>query len=161
MGCQFLLQGIFLTQGSNLGLPHCKQILYYLSHEGSRSFCPLTSIKLCSLGTSHPICSLLLFYSFLVSSLASPTKCLTSRDFQVSTLNYNFISPPCSPGIHIHCQVKVAQSCLTLCNPMDYTVPGILQARILEWVAFPFSRGSFQPRDRTQVSRIADGFFTS
>ena len=42
---------------------------------------------------------------------------------------------------------KVAQSCLTLCNPMDYTVHGILQARILEWVAFPFSRGSSQPRD--------------
>ena len=39
-------------------------------------------------------------------------------------------------------KVKVAQSCLTLCDPMDYTVHGILQARILEWVAFPFSRGS-------------------
>jgi len=38
--------------------------------------------------------------------------------------------------------VKVAQLCLTLCDPMDYTVHGILQARILEWVAFPFSRGS-------------------
>ena len=38
--------------------------------------------------------------------------------------------------------VKVAQSCLTLCEPMDYTVQGIHQARILEWVAFPFSRGS-------------------
>ena len=37
-------------------------------------------------------------------------------------------------------EVKVAQSCLTLCDPMDYTVHGILQARILEWVAFPFSR---------------------
>ena len=37
---------------------------------------------------------------------------------------------------------------------MDYTVHGILQARILEWVAFPFSRGSSQPRDRTQVSHI-------
>ena len=44
---------------------------------------------------------------------------------------------------------------------MDYTVHGILQARILEWVAFPFSRGSFQPRDWTQVSRIAGRFFTS
>ena len=39
-------------------------------------------------------------------------------------------------------KVKVTQSCLTLCNPMDYTVCGILQARILEWVAFLFSRGS-------------------
>ena len=44
---------------------------------------------------------------------------------------------------------------------MDYTVHGILQARILEWVAFPFSRGSSQPRDQTQVSRIAGRFFTS
>ena len=39
-------------------------------------------------------------------------------------------------------KVKVAQSCLTLCDPMDYTVHGILQARILEYVGFPFSRGS-------------------
>ena len=46
-------------------------------------------------------------------------------------------------------KVKVAQSCLTLCDPVDYT--GILQARMLEWVAFPFSRESSQPRDRTQV----------
>ena len=43
-------------------------------------------------------------------------------------------------------KVKVAQSCLTLCNPMDYTVHGILQARILEWVAFPFSRVSSHHR---------------
>ena len=57
-------------------------------------------------------------------------------------------------------KVKVAQLCLTLCDPMDYTVHGILQARILEWVAFPF-RGSSQPRDRTQVSSIAGGFLTS
>ena len=58
-------------------------------------------------------------------------------------------------------QVKFAQLCLTLYNPMDYTVHGILQARILEWVAFPFARGSPQPRDRTQVSHIAGRFFTS
>ena len=44
-------------------------------------------------------------------------------------------------------KVKVAQSCLTLCDPMDYAVYDILQARILEWVNFPFFRGSFQPRD--------------
>ena len=58
-------------------------------------------------------------------------------------------------------KVKVTQSCLTPCDPMDYTAHGILQARILEWVAVPFSRGSSQPRDRTQVSHIAGGFFTS
>ena len=54
-------------------------------------------------------------------------------------------------------KVKVAQSCLILCDP---TVHGILQARKLEWVAFPFSRESSQPRDRTQVSCIAGRFFT-
>ena len=43
-------------------------------------------------------------------------------------------------------KVKVAQSCPALCDPMDCTVHGILQARILEWVAFPLSRGSTQPR---------------
>ena len=58
-------------------------------------------------------------------------------------------------------KVKVTQSCPTLCDPVDYTVHGILQARILEWVAFPFSRGSAQPRDQTQVSRIAGRVFTS
>ena len=51
--------------------------------------------------------------------------------------------------------MKVTQLCLTVCDSMDYTVYGILQVRILEWVAFPFSRGSSQPRDQTQVSRIA------
>ena len=44
---------------------------------------------------------------------------------------------------------------------MDYTVHGILQARILEWVALPFFSGSSQPRDQTQVSRIAGGLFNS
>ena len=56
-------------------------------------------------------------------------------------------------------KMKVFQLCLTLCDPMDHTVHGIFQARILEWVAFPFSRGSPQPRDQTQVSCIAGRFF--
>ena len=58
-------------------------------------------------------------------------------------------------------EVKVAQLCLTLCDRMNYTVHGILQARILEWVAVPFSGGSSHPRNQTQVSCIAGGFFTS
>ena len=45
-------------------------------------------------------------------------------------------------------KVKVAQLRLTLCDPMDCIVHGILQARILKWVAFPFSRGSSQPKDQ-------------
>ena len=58
-------------------------------------------------------------------------------------------------------EVKVAQLCLTLCDPMDYIVHEILQARILEWVVFLFSRGCSQPRDQMQVSCTAGRFFTS
>ena len=58
-------------------------------------------------------------------------------------------------------KVKVAQSCLSLCEFIVHTVHGILQARILAWAPFPFSRRSSQPRDQTQVSLLAGGFFTS
>ena len=54
----------------------------------------------------------------------------------------------------------ISKSCLTLEHHGLYTVHGILQVRILEWVAFPFSWGSSQPRDQTQVSHIAGRFFT-
>ena len=56
--------------------------------------------------------------------------------------------------------MKVVQSCPTLCNPMEYRVHGVLQARILEWLDFPFSRESSQPKDRAQVSWTAGRFFT-
>ena len=60
---------------------------------------------------------------------------------------------------------EVAQSCPTLCDPMDWGLPGfsvhgIFQARVLEWVAISFSRGSSWPRDRTQVSGIVGRCFT-
>ena len=60
---------------------------------------------------------------------------------------------------------EVAQSCLTLCDPMDCSLPdssihGIFKATVLEWVAISFSRGSSWPRDRTQVSRIVGRCFT-
>ena len=57
--------------------------------------------------------------------------------------------------------LKVSQLCPALCNSIDYTVQGILQARILEWVAYPFSSGSSWPRNQTGVSCIAGRFFTS
>ena len=61
--------------------------------------------------------------------------------------------------------VQSLPSCLALCSPVDYSLPvscvhGILQARILEWVAISFSKGPSQPRDRTQVSCTAGRFFT-
>ena len=74
---------------------------------------------------------------------------------------------PCDhhPCNHYHNQSEVAQSCPTLGDPMDCSLPGssvhgIFQARVLEWVAISFSRGSSRPRDRTQVSRIVGRRFT-
>ena len=62
-------------------------------------------------------------------------------------------------------QSEVTQSCLTLCDPMDCSlsgssIHGIFQARVLEWIAISFSRGSSRPRNRTRVSRIAGRCFT-
>ena len=86
--------------------------------------------------------------------------------------------PGKSTGVGCHCllrhimlvsynmkkvKVLVTQLCSALCNPMECSPPsssahGILQARILEWAVMPSSRGSFQPRDQTQVFRTADRF---
>ena len=74
---------------------------------------------------------------------------------------------PCSLLVHTHLFVfrtlieSELLSCVRLFATPWTIVPGILQAKILEWVAFPFSRWSSQPRDRTQVSRITGGFFTN
>ena len=63
------------------------------------------------------------------------------------------------------CTLSWLQSCLILCDPMDCSLPGssvhgILQARIMEWVAIPFSKAPSRPTDRTLVSCIAGRFFT-
>ena len=70
-----------------------------------------------------------------------------------------------SLSIYICVCVLVSQSCPTLCDPMDCSLPGssvhgIFRARILEWVAISFSKGSSLPKDRTQVSCTASRFFT-
>ena len=93
------------------------------------------------------IAKILLFYNRYLNSVAVNNK-QVSTDYMRETMLYQE-------------KVKVTQSCPTLCETMDYTVHGILQARMLEWVAVPFSRGSSQPRDQTQVPHIAGGFFTS
>ena len=77
-------------------------------------------------------------------------------------LNFLFKKTTDTKGtFHAKVKVKVTQLCLTLRDRMDCTAHGILQARILECVAFSFSRGSSQPRDRTHVSLTAGVFFTS
>ena len=67
--------------------------------------------------------------------------------------------------VNLESESEVAQSCPTLCDPMDCSPPGssvhgIFQVRILEWVAISFSRGSFQPRDWTRVSHNVGRCFT-
>ena len=77
-----------------------------------------------------------------------------------------FIQPPWPSVSFNERESEVAQSCPTLCDPMDcsppdFSVHGIFQARVLEWVAISFSRGSSQPRNQTRVSRAAGRCFTS
>ena len=109
-----------------------------------------------------------LFSSFILLSLSSSLS--ISLEISLSSERVSDMWPPRAlhRGGFLSCtrptrkmKVKVAQLSPTLPNPMDYTVHGILQARILKWVTFPFSRGSSQSRDQTQVFRIAGEFFTS
>ena len=111
----FLLQRTFPTQGSNPGLLHCKQVLYYLSHQ------------------ENPV----LWWFELFCTF---TALITKFWLKVYT-GYALVN----------------ESCLTLCNPMDCSpsgssVHGIFQARILEWVAIFFYRGSSQSRAQTCIS---------
>ena len=128
VGCRALLQGIFLTQGSSLSLYDSCIVRWVLYHG-------------CHLGS--PNC----FYIIKVAHLFS-------MRFMIDFYWHEERHMVLIKKSEIYS--KVAQLCPTLCNPMDHTVHGILQARILEWVAFPFFRGSSQTRDWAQVSRIAD-----
>ena len=83
-------------------------------------------------------------------------------NYQVSQLGYVFHNLgrlDLTSGLCKHC-AKSLQSCLTLCDPMDYSLPvfsvhEILQAKILEWAAISFSRGLSQPRDQTHVFYVS------
>ena len=106
-----------------------------------------------------------LFFMVEIISKTLPLKKITKL-FQTTNLavcvkNAHFIPKTATlRDAFQYVRVKPLQ-CPTVCDPMDCTVHGILQARILKRGAFPFSRGYSQPRDWTQVSRIAGGFYTS
>ena len=133
------------------GLQHAKLPCPSLSPEVCSNSCPLSrwchptissSVTLFSCPQSFPASG-----SFPVSwplRMRRPRYC--SFCFSISpSSEYSGLISLRTTGL-IAVKVKVAQSCPTLCDPMDYTVHGILQARILEWVAFPFSKGSSQSR---------------
>ena len=125
VGSLSLLQGIFLTQESSQGLLHCRRILYQLSSQGS----PLLSGT--RLKFLKAVSSIFIFFkSFLKAQL-----------FFFPQRLWIFLFEPKS-----FLKVKFTQSCPTLCDPMDYTVHGILHTKILEWVALPFSNPGIKPR---------------
>ena len=101
---------------------------------------------------------------FLLKILFQVCKMIPRYHTGTSTCRWSGVSFSWSPlkskSFH-QMKVKVTQSCRIVATPMDYTVHGILQARMLECAAFPFSRGYSQPRDQTQVSRTMGRFFTS
>ena len=132
MGCHFLFQGIFPTQGSN----HFSCIgRWILNHWYKHIY---IYIYICNF----------LFVTKLVLHILFFNK-----------TNYSLIS------FELRNLCLVTQPCLALCNPIDCSLPGSSvhgesPGKVLEWVAMPSSRGSSQPRDRTQVSHIAGRFFT-
>ena len=121
--------------------------IFYLFH---LFFCDLKSICLLFAGVLFMLLLFSLTLAYYLCLLNILLDTLNTVHFQI--ILFDFTS--CV-------KVKVPQLYLTLCDPMDYAVHRILQARILEWVACPFSRGSSQPRDQTQVSHIAGRFLTS
>ena len=134
VGCHALLQGIFPTQRSNPGLPHCRRILYQLNHKGSLTIEFLKGILL-------QFCFVLFFKSF--SPLGTVACALTGR----------------KDSYHIMCYAQLFR-CSTLCNPTDCNLPGsslhgVFQAKILEWVAIAYYRGSSWPRDWTGISCVS------
>ena len=134
VGCHFLLQGIFLTQGSNSGLPHCRQTLCHLSHQGSlvAQSCP---------------------------NLCDPMDCTYQAPLSLGVSRQEYLSGlPCPlPGYLPNPGIKPRSPALQA-DSLHLSHQG--SPRILEWVAMPSSRGSSQARDQTQVSCIASRFFT-
>ena len=150
-----LLQGIFPTQGLNPGLPHCGWILYQLSHQGSPE------------PKEHHKSQNLLMFQHILSG--THWHLLTSIDF-IYWKPWGFFGTAyvqwlvwvlhevgnLKRDIRLICWCLVAKFCLTLCKLMTCGLPGsacgIFQARILDWLAISFSRGSSWPRDQTLVS---------
>ena len=143
-------------------------LVYPLSASGYGTLPPLAAVNNAAVNTSVQTSLCVSMSSFLECTLR--WKCCAqyaskfgklSSDHRSGKGQFSFQFQRKAVPKNAQVKVKVAQSCPTLCDPMAYTVHGVLQARILEWVAFPFSRGSSWLRDRTQVSCIAGRFFTS
>ena len=108
-------------------------------------------------------CCLLLLYTMTMNHFSNGLWHVTSEFY--TTTSDDQLSGWTGKSSKSESEVLVTQSCPTLCNTLDCSPPGssvhgILQARILEWVSIPFSKGSSHPKDQTQVSCIAGRFLT-
>ena len=135
MGCHSLLQGIFPTQELNPGLMSSSLAAGFFT----------TSATWEALNIIY-LLTIIEFKNFPQNKLAEAWLKISSDVLKVKV------------------KMKFTQSCPTLFDPMECSLPescvhGILQARILEWVAIPFSRGSSRPWDGTWVSCVAGTFF--
>ena len=153
------------------GTTHTPMHTYTQVHTGTHSsfwyFCPMSSSAFrCHLPLLRSRGHFSrLFQSLLLIPQVSPN--ITSSEMTPNLAGWHSLSLSsrfCSVLFLSESESEVAQLYPTLCDPMDCGPPGssvhgILQARILEWVAIPFSRESSRPRDWTQVSRIADRRF--
>ena len=165
VGCHVLLLGNFPTQGLNPGLLHFKQILCYLNHQGSPRILEWVADPF-SRGSSWPRNQTTVSWmagGFLTSW--ATRKALDVKEVDAEDHNKHSSSPEGCSNLKPSQRWKFAYSESESHSVMSHSLwshglysPGV---GILEWVAFPFSKGSSQPRDRTQVSRIAGGFFTS
>ena len=158
VGSLSLLQGMFPTQGLNPGLPHCRQILYQLSHQGSTQwmFSELNWLHMSpsqcwgwfgksSWWSESESCSVQ-SESLQPHGLYSPGQ--TTGVGSLSLLQGMFPTQGSNPGLW-HCR--------RILNQLSHKG----SPRILEWVACPFSSGSSWPRNQTRVSFTASGFFTN
>ena len=110
----------------------------------------------------------LLFFLLCPAKTNDPSPLLLhplGKPCPIPVSRYSSVPTPCSCAFPLKSESEVIQLCPTLCNSVDCSPQGssghgILQARILEWVAISFSRGSSQPRDQTRVSCIAGRHFT-
>ena len=151
VGSLSLLQGIFPTQGSNPGLPHCRQIFYQLNHKWSPR--------------------ILEWITYPFSSRSSQPRnrtrvyCIAGGFFTNWVIREAFATPWTIQSMEFsrpeYCNGKPFPSPRDLPNPEIEPRSPALQVNSLKWVAYPFSCGSSWLRNWTRVSCIAGGFFTS
>ena len=172
MGCHFLPQGIFLTQGLNFGLLHCRQILCHLSHQGGPQSTNIwwgsqntqwgkvvSSIKFWDTGETHAeqtkldACAVLSRVWLFATLWTVAHQALPSMGILQARILQWIAMPYSKPSSQPRDRTPALQKILYLLSHQG-------SPRILKWITYLFSKGTFWPRNQTGVSCIAGGFFS-